>query len=532
MTRNDVRFVAHVGDPFGVVPFVLVGSDANGDASEIDIEDLSHEQRVVITYDLRTLLDALQAKGLTIPATVIEIRDALRLISGLSRAQGGEKSWDWWSYLSPAVMPRETAEALKNVIEAKVPQPNHQDLVQILMATVNALGHVWEVTVRELVNRGEYERFLQIEIPVRQIFNYRQESGIEVNTSIATRLIAQASELKYRAFRTLASMLGYSPAGLTFLNVGNHLSKTDAADLCEFGESEQLEQYFKLAREQSLFADTFLNYIKAGRMLSVLRTIDLGPGRTRPAFDCIGTVTARILVVDPRLQQLPKEFRRLLGADSGKRLWYFDYAQFEPGVLAELMGDSDFRSLYHSADVYASLSTAVFGTPEKRDLCKSVFLAYCYGMSAERIAALLGMKLGKNRESYIRAAISEFFSAFPALEHFKKEMQDHLERQGWVSTLLGNRRYRTSRGLLFEAEKRWALNQAVQGTASLIFKQALIDLAGRFGIESIVLPMHDGIVMQFPEGEQPEENVIDVMIASFRRWCPNVNPRVASGDFA
>lgn len=422
----DATFVAHVGDPFEIAPLVLVGCDAEGTPSEITIETLSHEQNTVITYDLRTLVDALQVKGLTLPGKIVEIKDALRLIAGLSRVQGGEKSWDWWSYISPAAMLIEDVERLKSVVEGKVPRPSRKDLVRILMDTAKVLRGVWEDTLTELVNRGEYERFLQIEIPVRQIFNCRQQSGIVLNADIAASLIAEASGRKYRAFRALASTLGYSPAGLTFLNVGNHLAKTDASYLSEFGESDQLEQYFKLSREQSLFADTFLDYIKAGRVLSVLRTIDLGPGRARPAFDCIGTVTARILVVDPRLQQLPKEFRSLLVADSGKRLWYFDYAQFEPGVLAELMGDGDFRALYHSADVYAALSEAVFGSPEKRDLCKSVFLAYCYGMSVERIAALLGTKLGKNHEANVQAAISEFFSAFPALERFKKETQNHL----------------------------------------------------------------------------------------------------------
>src|ERR1035438_2326037 len=149
----DTTFVVHVGDPFEIAPLVLVGCGAEGTPSEITIEALSHERNTVITYDLRTLVDASQVKGLTLPGKIVEMKDALRLIAGLSRVQGGEKSWDWWSYISPAAMPIEDVGRLKNVIEGKVPRPSHKDLVRILMDTAKVLRVIWEETLTELVNR-------------------------------------------------------------------------------------------------------------------------------------------------------------------------------------------------------------------------------------------------------------------------------------------------------------------------------------------------------------------------------------------
>jgi len=463
---------------------------------------------------------------------MIDIGDALRLRSGLSREQGGEKLWSVWSFINPEILEPADLERVRRLAESRELFPERSELGRLLQQTVKAMREVWRKTLEDLKQTQELERFLKIEVPVRQIFSFRQYQGLQLDSDAGVELIGAARNQKYTAFRELAKVLGYSPTGLSFHNIGDYLENTDASHLSQYAHSNQLEQYFKIAQYSSAFADSFLRFIKASRALSVLRTINYSVGRVYPAFDCFGTVTARILVVDPKLQQLPKQFRNVLAPDNGMSLWYFDFAQFEPGILACLAGDKEFIDYYQSLDVYTALSHAVFDTATERDLCKSIFLAYCYGMTLDRISLLLARKPELSGRGNLQLAMSQFFDSMPFLDKFRQLMQENLERDGFVATLLGDRRYRKRTGPLGEKEKRWALNQAVQGTASLVFKQALLDLAARFGPGSILLPMHDGILMQFDVDSDPQADVESTMVSAFQRWCPAVKPRVSVGAFA
>ena len=89
-------------------------------------------------------------------------------------------------------------------------------------------------------------------------------------------------------------------------------------------------------------------------------------------------------------------------------------------------------------------------------------------------------------------------------------------------------------------EQDWAthgnpVNQFVQGSASLIFKQALIDIARHIGIENILLPMHDAVLLQYDANqitkEDCENQTRNLMAAAFRKWFPEITPKVVSGSF-
>jgi DNA polymerase I-like protein with 3'-5' exonuclease and polymerase domains len=260
--------------------------------------------------------------------------------------------------------------------------------------------------------------------------------------------------------------------------VGRYLLQTDASHLSEFQEYSNLSDYFEIAQRTSRFARTFLRFIDASRDLTALNVVMSGGERLFPTFDCFGTVTGRITVANPRLQQLRKRFRGILAPDPGKRLLYLDYAQFEPGILASVVDDVSFRRLYNTEDLYAALSVAVFGNTRERDVCKKTFLAYCYGMSVERIARLLaGADFSLESIMTFGASVGRFFNAFPGLETYRQKAQEQLASQGFVVTVMGNRRLRQSQGPLTARERRWAVNQFVQGTASVIFKQAIIGIA-------------------------------------------------------
>lgn len=203
--------------------------------------------------------------------------------------------------------------------------------------------------------------------------------------------------------------------------------------------------------------------------------------------------------------------------------------------MAFLAGDAGFLAAYNNGDVYTALSIGVFGTPDRRPLAKRMFLAFSYGMTTERIASVVvGSNASEADHEACRLTVQSFFDTFPGLSQFRTRMEAQLEDQGFVASAFGNRRNRSNTGALTRKERRWAVNQPIQGTASLIFKEALIALAERFGPDSILLPMHDAVLMQFdlPDYESNAAVAAQIMAEVFERRCPTVVPRVVTTPFA
>src|SRR5690606_15256385 len=126
----------------------------------------------------------------------------------------------------------------------------------------------------------------------------------------------------------------------------------DASHLLPATDGGRLREAFKMAAPNSSFARSFLQFADATRDETTLRRASGVGNRLHPIFNVMGTVSGRILVTDPSLQQLRRGYRGLIAPDPNKRLAYLDYAQFEPGIMAFLAADSGFIAAYNEGDVY------------------------------------------------------------------------------------------------------------------------------------------------------------------------------------
>ncbi|KIO48756.1 DNA polymerase [Nitrosospira sp. NpAV] len=536
---NSVSFLAYLPDPFEVWgPKLLIFNEA-GVYAECLIDEVSEHAGALVTYDTWLLIDELRRARKALPPQLIDLGDAVRLQSGLARDQGGERKWNVWRALKPFFVSEADREAVYALTQAQRRATDHQESIRLLKVMCQALRGLWEQLLQDLKVNDEYERFLKIEIPAQQVFWYRQYKGIRVDKELADQLLEAVKNEKYSAFKAVASALGFSPAGLGFANVGEFLSKTDAHHLSEFSDMASLQEYFRIAQHTSDFARSFLQYNRASQDLSILKRICGGGNRIHPIFHPFGTVTGRVLVSEPRLQGLRKKYRSILVADEHKQLRYLDYTQFEPGILASLAEDATFIEQYNTTDLYVSLSKALFGNADQRDLCKRIFLGFCYGMKRENIAKLLaGANTTGEQLTKYELVVQRFFDEFPKLDEYKKRLETGLLHDGYVSSIFGNRRRRSikAKGSLSHKERRWAVSQMVQGTASLIFKESVIGLAREFGNDSILLPMHDAVLVQFDESperiKRAEETAIYIMEQAFRKWIGNVKPRILNASFS
>lgn len=499
----------------------------------MSLERLADRDEALVTYDAPRLIAVLRSAEIQ-PPLLVDIRDGLKLLSGLSKDQGGERQWDTFAALSRAST-SDQPRLIGDLVSAKRPQLERTETETLVKGTAEALRTTWDDLRIALQMKGEWKRFLEIEIPVQQVFRKREFLGLPIDRKQWSETLEQVRSEKYTAYRELAQQLGFGPTSLNYWNVGKYLKGTDAEYLTDFSDNQSLERYFDIAQHQSKFAKAFLTFSDARRDESTLVRIGLQEDRTYPTFECFGTVTGRIIVTNPHLQALRKRHRSMMVSESGKELLYFDYCQFEPGILAGVAGDELFLSLYNSEDIYESLAKAIFDDVDKRSDAKRVFLGYVYGMSVSGLSWMLaGPMAHESTVTHFRSAINGFFDRFPALWEYRRKAQSDLEQSGYVSSALGNRRNRLSSGRLAPKEQQWALAQQIQGTASLIFKDSIIQISKLIGSENILLPMHDAILIQCTELEAGilREAISNLMKDSFLRWCPGVRPRVSIAAYA
>lgn len=84
-----------------------------------------------------------------------------------------------------------------------------------------------------------------------------------------------------------------------------------------------------------------------------------------PYVDLNGSITSRIYIKSPNLQNISKRYRNILIPSQGKELSYIDYDQFEIGIMAHYSQDENLISMYSGHDIYSEFSSQAFGTPDK-----------------------------------------------------------------------------------------------------------------------------------------------------------------------
>lgn len=534
MTRHS--YLAYVPDPFSIRMSRYLLLTDGGEFRFLEPNELSTFSGPLVTYELPALVDDLRRANCKPPVGAIDIGEALRLCVGIPRDEGGERRWNVWRQIGKHFDCKSNAQVFAEIVKSREERPSNEQLGLLMVSAATAVRELWLEVDNRLRSSGEFERFNAIEAPVQAIFSFRQHAGIQIDPIVAEHLGRKIADDKYRAYAFIAEKINSSPTGLNFWNVQKYLDRTDAAHLKHIENGGRLQDAFKIAAFTSKFAEEFLNYKEASRDEAIVRRAVGRADRIYPIFHILGTISGRILVSDPYLQQLRRAYRGLISPDPNMKLVYLDYAQFEPGIMAFASRDESLTAAYNKGDIYTALSEEVFGSARYRPLAKRMFLAFCYGMSADNIAKLVSGQAGNEVElQQYKESVERFFGSFPGLARYRTEMALELETRGFASSQCGNRRYRQDKGPLTPAERRWALNQPIQSTASLIFKEALLALAAEFGFNSIVLPIHDAVLMQFEANgdfETKVEVAQSIMQRAFTLRCPSISARVSAGSFA
>jgi DNA polymerase-1 len=272
-------------------------------------------------------------------------------------------------------------------------------------------------------------------------------------------------------------------------------------------------------RDQHPVVDALLEWRELDKLNSTYlealpREVDARDGRVHTSFNQTGAATGRLSSSEPNLQNIPvrtelgRQIRRaFIPGDSGQLLLAADYSQIELRVLAHLSGDEGLRQAFASGhDIHTATAARVFGLPEAkvdpglRSRAKMVNYGLAYGLSAWGLASRLDIAPDEAQE-----IMDAYFEAFPTIREFLDKQVARAAAEGFTETMLGRRRYipelQAANPRVRDLGRRQALNAPIQGSASDVFKVAMIrvDEALRERPEldcHMLLTVHDELVFE------------------------------------
>ncbi|MDI9312134.1 MAG: DNA polymerase [Limnohabitans sp.] len=472
--------------------------------------------KTIISFDFFNIIDDINDLS---KYEYIDIEQQLKQILGLSKDYFDKtnKEWSFWFQLKKYKNDKIDIKEYRKIYENLIENTKSEEIEKALIFLVESLLDIYEKNKKELVEKSENQRFEQVERPLNTILFERTKKGIKIDVDLVKKYINEITIELYHIRNQLQLEHGIFSSNdyakisqkIIDLSFTKNIDKIGTNSYYNFLKYHHKE--FPLI--ELLYKEKRLNDSKT--VLTRLGSFE--EQKVYPFFEYFGTVTSRILVKNPSFQQLKREYRDVIIPELDKELIYIDYSQFEAGILAHIMQDSELIKLYNSGDIYSNMEILLNNNLFNREKCKSLFFLYSYGASFEII---------QNR--YTNIDLNIFFNKFIRFQPFKKELQDEFIQNKFVNTLQGNYRYKTP-GFELEEDFGWLVSQKIQGTASLILKKAIIKVYQTDKEIEFLLPMHDAALYQVPKHKIEEKKIIikHIFEEELRFYCSSLDPKTS-----
>ena len=276
----------------------------------------------------------------------------------------------------------------------------------------------------------------------------------------------------------------------------------------------------------------------------------------------VAAATGRVTSVSPNIQAIPKgeidigdncviNIRDAFVPPPGYKYLTADFEQIEFRIFGHLSQEPAIISaISEGGDIFKKLASFWLDKPvtsvtgDDRDNAKRVVYALMYGAGKVRLSEILEVSVQQ-----AATIINSFYTKFSTLKSFNQRVIGMAEKCGYLTSLLGRRRYFphiTSSNLAFKAQaQRQAFNFLIQGSAADIAKTALIRaqenlaVAGLSEDLDLVMMIHDEMVWQ-GRGESVDKAVEvvqesleccgEVLAGDGSRRSLNMKVKISVGD--
>ena len=381
-----------------------------------------------------------------------------------------------------------------------------------------------EAMAPQLRGAGLMSLFEELEIPLLRVLLDMERAGVRLDQrflqDMGKELEARLDEMRARIHELAGEefnvnstqqlrVILFEKLGLPVVKKTKTGASTDIDALERLAPQHPLPQEILNFRQLSKLKNTYVDTLP--------ELVNPATGRIHARFNQTVAATGRLSSSDPNLQNIPirtelgRQIRRAFLPEEGWRLLSADYSQIELRVLAHFTNDPALVDAFaRGEDVHATTASAVYGvaldavSAEMRRVAKAVNFGIIYGQGAFGLSQAIGIP-----QSEARSFIETYFERFAAVPAFVEATIEEGRARGWVSTIMGRRRYlpdlnSRSRNARSAAERR-AVNSVIQGSAADVIKLAMIAIAERLKKEErearMLVQVHDELLFEAPPRE-------------------------------
>jgi DNA polymerase I len=399
---------------------------------------------------------------------------------------------------------------------------------QELLTSARALFTLRDSLTRELKERGLWDLFVEMELPIAALLAKMEALGIAVDKKELDKLAAYFEGEVSRETKAAHDAVGHefnvaSPKQLQVVLFDElKLPKTKKIKTGYTTDAESLDWLHQKSGHLVLTSLLRIRETKKlGTTVEGLIAEIAKDGRIHTHFQQTVAATGRLSSTGPNLQNIPvrteegRTIRNCFIAGTGYvGLLTADYSQIEMRIMAHLSHDEKLLKAFESGeDLHARIAGEIFGVkahdvdPEMRRQIKAMSYGLAYGLSSYGLSAQLDISPPAAQD-----LMDKYFERFGGIRDYLKVVVEDARKVGYTETIMGRRRYlpdlmhdnRQRR----EVAERMALNAPIQGSAADIIKLAMLKVQNAIEKEKLssrlLLQIHDELIVEVVKGEEEQ----------------------------
>ncbi|NLK52927.1 MAG: DNA polymerase I, partial [Syntrophomonadaceae bacterium] len=383
--------------------------------------------------------------------------------------------------------------------------------------------------LREQLQKAELTSlYREVELPLVQVLARMEKTGVYLDAAALEKMSEELGERLEELRREIYILAGeefninsprqlgvilFEKLKLPVIKRTKTGYSTDAEVLEELAEHHEM---IALILEHRQLVKLKSTYVDGMRHLINPRT-----GKVHTTFNQAITATGRLSSTEPNLQNIPirleygRRMRKFFApSEPGWLIMAADYSQIELRALAHISRDKALiQAFQEGRDIHTVTASQVFEVPEDqvtremRYRAKAVNFGIVYGISDFGLARDLGIS-----RTEAKKYITQYFATYRGVREYMVSIVQQARDQGYVTTLLGRRRYLpelfSSNRNVREFGERAAINTPIQGTAADIIKVAMLrvdrEINQRQLQSRMLLQVHDELIFEVPPEEVTE----------------------------
>jgi len=382
----------------------------------------------------------------------------------------------------------------------------------------------------ELKDADNEKLFNEIEIPLLQVLAAMEIEGIRLDKDFLKNLSEALDKDILQLEKTIYEEAGEefniaSPKQLGEILFGKMklVDKPKKTKTGQYSTGEEVLSY--LAEEHQIVADVLvyrgLVKLKNTYVDALPEQIEEKTGRIHTDYMQTVAATGRLSSNNPNLQNIPirtergREVRKaFVPRDENYVLLAADYSQIELRIIAALSKEETMMKAFKEGeDIHASTAAKVFDVPlgevtrEQRSNAKTVNFGIIYGVSAFGLSNQTDLSRAESKD-----LIETYYKTYPKLRDYIDAQVEFARENGYVSTVMGRRRYlkdiNAKNHMVRSGAERNAVNAPIQGSAADIIKVAMINIQQKLKEgnyqSKMLLQVHDELVFDIHKDELEE----------------------------